>query len=108
MYPIFEHTLKKPSGRWDKQSLTFFLFMNLTVIMGIGNTIASYAFGITDNKMAYEVFTTFAFITMGMSGTTIINKFVDYTKAKNPQQDPYANNGFIETQINNNIDKNNP
>ena len=103
MYPIFEHTLKKPNGRWDKQSLTFFLFMNLTVIMGIGNTIASYVYGITDNKMAYEVFTTFAFITMGMSGTTIINKFVDYTKAKNPQQDPYANNGYIGTQINNDL-----
>lgn len=89
MWAIFEHTLKKPNGRWDKQSLTFFLFMNLTVIMGVANTIASYVYGITENKMAYEVFTTFAFITMGMSGTTIVNKFVDYTKARNPNQNPY-------------------
>ena len=103
MYPIFEHTLKKPNGRWDKQSLTFFLFMNLTVIMGIGNTIASYVYGITDNKMAYEVFTTFAFITMGMSGTTIINKFVDYTKAKNPQQDPYNNYNYNNNNQNNDV-----
>jgi hypothetical protein len=103
MYLIFEHTLKKPNGRWDKQALTFFLFIGLTVITGLGNTIASYRYGITDNKMAYDVFTTFSIMAMGMSGTTILNKFVDYTKAKNQQQDPYANNGYIDTQINNNL-----
>lgn len=84
MYPIFEHTLKKPNGRWDKQALTFFLFINLTAISGLGLIIASYKYGITENKIAYDVFTTFSIIAMGMSGTTILNKFVDYTKAKNP------------------------
>jgi hypothetical protein len=94
MHPIFEHTLKKPNGRWDKQALTFFLFINLTAISGLGLIIASYVYGITENKIAYDVFTTFSIIAMGMSGTTILNKFVDYTKAnKEPKEEqPYNYN----------------
>jgi hypothetical protein len=86
MWLIFEHTLKKPNGRWDKQALTFLLFITLTAVTGLGIIVASYKFGITENRIAYDVFTTFSIIAMGMSGTNILNKVVDYSKAK------YGNN----------------
>lgn len=105
MHPIFEHTLKKSNGRWDKQALTFFLFVGLTVITGMAIVIASLFFQVAEAKMAYEVFTTFAAIMAFMSGSNITNKWVDYTKARNPQQDPYVDTTYIGNQFNNNKEK---
>lgn len=88
---IVKDTLQKPNGKWDKQALTFFLFVILTVITGITIMIACIFFKIVELKMAYEVFTTFAAIMMFMSGSNIGNKWVDYIKAKNSNENEYDN-----------------
>ena len=103
MYPIFEHTLKKPNGRWDKQSLTFFSSFIISIILGFANTITSYVSGITNNPTADNVFNSFMFLTAALSGFNIGNKYVDMVKARNPPQDPYANNSYMGNQNSNDL-----
>ena len=101
MHPIFEQTLKKPNGRWDKQAMTFFLFVILSVASGISLIVASLVFGVKDINVAYDVFTTFITTMLILAGGNIGNKWVDYTKAKNANYDPYGNTYNSGTIINN-------
>lgn len=92
MYKIFRDTLMKPDGKWDKQALTFGVSFLLSICLGITNLIVSYVSGIVNNPTADNVFNSFMFLTAGLSGANIVNKFVDMKKPREPKPNYYNDN----------------
>lgn len=86
MYKILVDTLMKKDPdnkghkKWDKQALTFFVSFILSIGLGITNLLTSYITGIVNNPTADNVFNSFMFLTAGLSGANIVNKFVDMQK----------------------------
>ena len=95
MYKIFRDTLTKPDRenpgqrRFCKQSLTFFVSFILAIILGVTNLIVSYVSGIVNNPTADNVFNSFMFLTAGLSGTNIVNKFVEMKKVEKEDYNQY-------------------
>lgn len=90
---LINDTLKKPNGKWDKQAIAFILAFNLSVVLGITNTILSYVLKMTDNPTADNVFNSFMMLTGGLSGVNIWNKIADNKIAREatPKQEDKKN-----------------
>ncbi len=74
---LIDDTLKKTNGKWDKQAIAFILSFNLSVVLGLTNTILSYVLEITNNPTADNVFNSFMILTGALSGANIYNKITD-------------------------------
>jgi len=95
MLKIFRDTLMK-NGKWDKQALTFGVSFFLSISLGITNLIVSYVSGIVNNPTADNVFNSFMFLTAGLSGANIVNKFVDMQRPKERHNDYYDQTGYTD------------
>jgi len=94
MLKVFQDTLMKPNGRYDKQALTFFASFIISIVLGVSNTIVSYVSGIVNNPTADNVFNSFMFLTAALSGANIVNKFVDMKKPPaEKEEDKYDHSG---------------
>ena len=76
-YKIIDDTLKKPSGKWDKQALTMFLFVFLTALTGIYIVVSDLFLSKEINPYAVVVLGTFGTLATGQSVVNVWNKKVD-------------------------------
>lgn len=76
MSKLINDTLKKPSGKWDKQAITFFVSFFITCALSILTFILSYFF-MTKNETALSIIDSFMILTGGLSGSNIFNKLAD-------------------------------
>lgn len=118
MYKIFVDTLMKKDPdnkgqkKFDKQAISFFVAFLLSIGFGITNLLTSYITGIVNNPTADNVFNSFMFLTAGLSGANIVNKFVDMQNPRQRRRDYYdddSNYGGMNNQYNNDCNQpNNP
>jgi hypothetical protein len=85
---LLDDTLKKPNGKWDKQSLQMFLFTILTAISGLYVVASDYFLTKEINPYAIGVVGLFGGIATGQAIINVWNKKVD----KNLDIDQYNNN----------------
>jgi len=74
---LLDDTLKKPSGKWDKQALTMFLFSILTAISGLYVVVSDYFLTKEINPYAIGVVGLFGSIATGQAVINVWNKKVD-------------------------------
>lgn len=96
---LIDDTLKKSNGKWDKQALTMFISFSISIVLGVSNTIVSYMTELTSNPTADNVFNSFMFLTAALSGTNIVNKYVDVVKARS-ETTSNNNNPYNEQNLN--------
>lgn len=86
---IIDDTLKKPSGKWDKQALTFFVSFVLCCTFGVVMIPLSYIYNLPENKTANNIFDSFMILTGALSGANIFNKLADKkpNENTNPNQE---------------------
>lgn len=77
MGSIIDDTLKKPSGKWDKQALTMFLFTILTAISGLFVVVSDYFLKKEINPYAIGVVGLFGSMATGQAVINVWNKKVD-------------------------------
>ena len=77
MGKLFDDTLKKPNGKWDKQALTMFLFTILTAISGLYVVVSDYFLKKEINPYAIGVVGLFGSMATGQAVINIWNKKVD-------------------------------
>jgi|JI10StandDraft_1071094.scaffolds.fasta_scaffold18132_12 hypothetical protein len=85
---LINDTLKKNNGKWDKQAIAFILSFNLSVVLGLANTVLSYVLKITNNPTADNVFNSFMILTGALSGANIYNKITDSRIARQSSEIP--------------------
>jgi hypothetical protein len=74
---IIDDTLKKPNGKWDKQSLTMFLFTVLTAATGLYIVVSDYFLDKEINQYAIVVVGLFGSMATGQAVVNVWNKKVD-------------------------------
>lgn len=74
---ILNDTLKKPSGKWDKQALTMFLFSVLTAVSGMYVVVSDYFLTKEINPYAIGVVGMFGSLATGQAVISTWNKKVD-------------------------------
>jgi len=74
---IVDDTLKKPSGKWDKQALTMLLFTVLTALTGIYVVVSDYFLKKEINQYAIIVVGLFGSMATGQAVVNVWNKKVD-------------------------------
>lgn len=74
---LLDDTLKKPNGKWDKQSLTMFLFSILTALSGLYVVVSDYFLTKEINPYAIGVVGLFGSIATGQAVINVWNKKVD-------------------------------
>jgi hypothetical protein len=74
IYKIFNDTLKGPSGKYSRKSLTMFISFSISIILGIYIVISDYILNKEINKYAIDVFYGFLMLTGGLSGVTVWDK----------------------------------
>jgi hypothetical protein len=67
----------KPSGKWDKQALTMFVFSAATLLTGIYIVISDYFLPREVNRYAIDVLIVFAALSTGSSIVNVVNKRED-------------------------------
>lgn len=77
MKEIINDTLKKPSGKWDKQALTMFLFTILFAITGLFIVVSDYFLEKEINQYAIVVCGLFGTASSGQAIVNVWNKKVD-------------------------------
>jgi uncharacterized membrane protein SpoIIM required for sporulation len=75
---LLNDTLKKPSGKWDKQALTMFVAFCITIILGCYIVTSDYFLSKEINRYAIDVFFGFVALSSGQAAMNIWNKKVDY------------------------------
>jgi hypothetical protein len=75
---LINDTLKKPSGKWDKQALTMFVAFCITIILGCYIVTSDYFLNKEINRYAIDVFFGFVALSSGQAAMNIWNKKVDY------------------------------
>jgi len=88
MGSIIDDTLKKPSGKWDKQALTMFLFSILTAISGLFIVVSDYFLEKEINPYAIGVVGLFGSIATGQAVINVWNKKVDKNLDIDQNQQP--------------------
>ncbi len=74
---LFDETLKKPNGKWDKQALQMFLFSILTALGGLFIIVSDYFLEREINPYAIAVVGLFGSMATGQAIINIWNKKVD-------------------------------
>jgi hypothetical protein len=75
---LLNDTLKKPSGKWDKQALTMFVAFCITIILGCYIVTSDYFLSKEINRYAIDVFFGFVALSSGQAAMNIWNKKIDY------------------------------
>ena len=74
---IIDDTLKKPSGKWDKQALNMFVFTILTAVTGLYIVVSDYFLDKEINQYAIVVVGLFGSMATGQAVVNVWNKKVD-------------------------------
>jgi|JI9StandDraft_1071089.scaffolds.fasta_scaffold28359_3 hypothetical protein len=71
---IIKDTLKTPTGKWSRKSLTMFTSFVISIILGGYIVISDRFLDEELNRYAIEVFDAFMILTGAMSGVTVLDK----------------------------------
>lgn len=74
---LIDDTLKKPSGKWDKQAITMFVFSILTAMSGLFIVVSDYFLTKEINPYAIAVVGLFGSIATGQAVISTWNKKID-------------------------------
>jgi hypothetical protein len=83
IYKIINDTLKGPTGKYSRKSLTMFSSWIMAILTGVYITLSDYIINQEINKYAIEVFYGFLLLAGGTSAITVWDKI----KNKNNGQD---------------------
>lgn len=75
MKEILESTLKSPSGKWSRKSLTLFTSFTISIILGAYIVASDFILAKEINKYAIEVFNGFMLLVAALTGATVADKF---------------------------------
>ena len=83
---VFVDTLKSPSGKWSRKSLTLFTSFAISVILGFYIVLSDYVLDEEINKYAIEVFNGFMLLVAALTGATVADKFTPSKKEQTDEQ----------------------
>jgi uncharacterized membrane protein (DUF373 family) len=83
MNKILNDTLKGPSGKYSRKSLTMFVSFIISIILGTYIVFSDKILNKEINKYSIDVFYGFLMLTGGLSGVTVWDKF----KNKNNEEE---------------------
>jgi len=87
MKKILNDTLKGPSGRYSRKSLTMLTSFSISIILGLYIVFSDRILNKEINRYAIDVFYGFLMLTGGLSGVTV------WDKSRNNNNDNYNNYG---------------
>ena len=71
---MFEDTLKSPTGKWSRKSLTMLTSFIISILLGAYIAVSDYLLDEEVNRYAIEVFNAFMILTGTLSGVTVLDK----------------------------------
>lgn len=83
IYKILNDTLKGPSGKYSRKSLTMFISFGVSILLGSYIVFANYITEIPVNEYAIDVFYGFLMLAGGTSVVTVWDKFKNRDNGSN-------------------------
>lgn len=77
---LINDTLKSPSGKWSRKSLTMFISFLISINLGTYIVISDYVLEKEINRYAIDVFNGFLILTGTLSGVTVWDKLSNKNK----------------------------
>jgi hypothetical protein len=71
---LINDTLKSPSGKWSRKSLTMFTSFIISINLGTYIVVSDYVLEKEINRYAVNVFESFMFLTAALAGITVADK----------------------------------
>jgi len=85
MGSIFEDTLKSPTGKWSRKSLTMLTSFGISIVLGAYIVVSDYLLDEEVNRYAIEVFNAFMILTGTLSGVTVLDKKFESKEKTEPE-----------------------
>jgi hypothetical protein len=79
---LINDTLKSPSGKWSRKSLTMFVSFIISIQLGTYIVVSDYVLEKEINRYAIDVFNGFLILTGALSGVTVWDKQTNSNKNK--------------------------
>lgn len=81
---MFEDTLKSPTGKWSRKSLTMLTSFIISILLGAYIAVSDYLLDEEVNRYAIEVFNAFMILTGTLSGVTVLDKKFESKEKQEP------------------------
>lgn len=84
---LINDTLKSPSGKWSRKSLTMFISFVISINLGTYIVVSDYVLKQEINRYAIDVFQGFLILTGALSGVTVWDKMSNSNKIKTEENE---------------------
>ena len=85
MGKLLDDTLKSPTGKWSRKSLTMLTSFVISILLGGYIVISDYLIETQINQYAIEVFNAFMILTGTLSGVTVLDKKFESKEKSDPE-----------------------